>query len=632
MHIFGGNGRGGRHSASGGPDDDYYYSDGFDSDDASYDDGEHYDDDYDYDRRYAERMERVERRERYAARGQEGPRQRFESDDIISREERRAMRPRWPRRLLAAFLTLAVLAVGAYAGYRVWAKAPETEQGGLNDYTTEQPEESGVAAEAPDSAASHRDGVYTFLISGIDVVGYHNDTNLVGMFDTVNGKLNIVSLPRDMLVNVNLNIKKINQPYAAAKNNNQDATAALLDTVSDILGYEVDMYAFVNIEAAAEIVDAIGGVYFDIPFDTVLIHGLVRDAQGRKMSKSLGNGIDPLEIIRDYGADALRLTLVLGSTPGNDMRFSDEKVKASRNFANKLWNAARFVLMNLPEGFEAGLPAELDLSDRWVLSQLNSLCRSVGDNLEKFELGLAAQKVQDFIWDVYCDWFIEIAKLRLNSGDEQQADNARKVLVWVLDKALKLLHPFMPFITEEIYRALPGSGESIMITNWPEADPALDFAADEADFAKLMDYIKAVRTVRADMNVHPAKKTSMIIATADPEPFRRGQVYLAKFAFATDVTVVDKYEGDTAGMVQVVTHAARGFIPMMELIDREKELARLNKEKALAEKEIEQFGRQLANEGFVSKAPAKVVDDIRQKLARAQDKLANVEQSLAALG
>ena len=370
----------------------------------------------------------------------------------------------------------------------------------------------------------------------------------------------------------------------------------------------------------------------NIPFDTVLIHGLVRDAQGRKMSKSLGNGIDPLEIIRDYGADALRLTLVLGSTPGNDMRFSDEKVKASRNFANKLWNATRFVLMNLPKGFEAGLPAELDLYDRWVLSQLNSLCRSVGDNLEKFELGLAAQKVQDFIWDVYCDWFIEIAKLRLNSGDEQQADNARKVLVWVLDKALKLLHPFMPFITEEIYRALPGSGESIMITRWPEADPALDFADDEADFAKLMDYIKAVRTVRADMNVHPAKKTSMIIATADPEPFRRGQVYLAKFAFATDVTVVDKYEGDTAGMVQVVTHAARGFIPMMELIDREKELARLNKEKALAEKEIEQFGRQLANEGFVSKAPAKVVDDIRQKLARAQDKLANVEQSLAALG
>ena len=266
MHIFGGNGRGGRHSASGGPEDDYY-NDGFDSDDAYYDDGEHYDDDYDYDRRYAERMERVERRERYAARGQEGPRQRFESDDIISREERRAMRPRWPRRLLAAFLTLAVLAVGAYAGYRVWAKAPETEQGGLNDYTAEQPEESGVAAEAPDSAASHRDGVYTFLISGIDVVGYHNDTNLVGMFDTVNGKLNIVSLPRDMLVNVNLNIKKINQPYAAAKNNNQDATAALLDTVSDILGYEVDMYAFVNIEAAAEIVDAIGGVYFDIPYD-----------------------------------------------------------------------------------------------------------------------------------------------------------------------------------------------------------------------------------------------------------------------------------------------------------------------------------------------------------------------------
>ena len=370
------------------------------------------------------------------------------------------------------------------------------------------------------------------------------------------------------------------------------------------------------------------------PFDTVLIHGLVRDAQGRKMSKSLGNGIDPLEIIAQYGADALRLTLVLGSTPGNDMRFSDEKIKASRNFANKLWNATRFVMMNLPEDFQAGLPAadKLDLSDKWILSTLNNLARTVTDNLDKFELGLAAQKVQDFIWEVYCDWYIEIAKVRLNSTDPEEADNARKVLVYVLTQALKLLHPFMPFITEEIYRALPGTSETIMTEQWPVFTEELNYAAEEADFEKLMDYIKAVRTIRAEMNVHPAKRSSMIIETSETEAFRRSGDYLAKFAFATDVTLTEKYTGDTAGMVQVITHAARGFIPMMELIDREKELARLNKEKAGAEKEIGMFSRQLSNEGFVNKAPANVVEEIRQKLARAQEKLARVEESIAALG
>ena len=371
-----------------------------------------------------------------------------------------------------------------------------------------------------------------------------------------------------------------------------------------------------------------------VPFDTVLIHGLVRDAQGRKMSKSLGNGIDPLEIIAQYGADALRLTLVLGSTPGNDMRFSDEKIKASRNFANKLWNATRFVMMNLPEDFQAGLPVadKLDLSDKWILSILNNLARTVTDNLDKFELGLAAQKVQDFIWEVYCDWYIEIAKVRLNSTDPEEADNARKVLVYVLTQALKLLHPFMPFITEEIYRALPGTSETIMTEQWPVFTEELNYAAEEADFEKLMDYIKAVRTIRAEMNVHPAKRSSMIIETSETEAFRRGGDYLAKFAFATDVTLTEKYTGDTAGMVQVITHAARGFIPMMELIDREKELARLNKEKAGAEKEIGMFSRQLGNEGFVNKAPANVVEEIRQKLARAQEKLARVEESIAALG
>ena len=370
------------------------------------------------------------------------------------------------------------------------------------------------------------------------------------------------------------------------------------------------------------------------PFDTVCIHGIVRDSQGRKMSKSLGNGIDPLEVIAQYGADALRFMLVDGSTPGNDMRYIEKKVEAARNFANKLWNATRFVLMNLPEDFEPGLPSEelLDMSDKWVLTKLNQVAGAMTDNLEHYEMGLAAAKINSFIWDVYCDWFIEIAKPRLNSGDAQQADTARRVLVYVLDKALKLLHAFMPFITEELYQALPGSAETIMTQAWPTFDAAHNWAAEEEAFEKVMDYIKAVRTMRTEMNVHPAKKTSMIIETADAAPFQNAQVYLAKFAFATDVTFTEKYEGSTDGMVQVSTHAARGFIPMMELIDREKELARLNKEKAKAEKEMAMFGNQLNNPKFVERAPAALVEEIRAKFAKSQDKLANIEQSIKALG
>ena len=370
------------------------------------------------------------------------------------------------------------------------------------------------------------------------------------------------------------------------------------------------------------------------PFDTVCIHGIVRDSQGRKMSKSLGNGIDPLEVIAQYGADALRFMLVDGSTPGNDMRYIEKKVEAARNFANKLWNATRFVLMNLPEDFEPGLPSEelLDMSDKWVLTKLNQVAGAMTDNLDHYEMGLAAAKINSFIWDVYCDWFIEIAKPRLNSGDAQQADTARRVLVYVLDKALKLLHPFMPFITEELYQALPGSAETIMTQAWPTFDATHNWAAEEEAFEKVMDYIKAVRTMRTEMNVHPAKKTSMIIETADAAPFQNAQVYLAKFAFATDVTFTEKYEGSTDGMVQVSTHAARGFIPMMELIDREKELARLNKEKAKAEKEMAMFGNQLNNPKFVERAPAALVEEIRTKFAKSQDKLANIEQSIKALG
>lgn len=375
-----------------------------------------------------------------------------------------------------------------------------------------------------------------------------------------------------------------------------------------------------------------GLTYTDqVPFDTVLIHGLVRDAQGRKMSKSLGNGIDPLEIIEQYGADALRLTLVIGSTPGNDMRFSDDKVKASRNFANKLWNATRFVMMNLPEDFVPGEPASLTMADRWILSRFNSLVREVTANLDKFELGLAAQKVQDFIWEVYCDWYIEIAKIRLNSEDAGEADSACKILVHVLSEALKLLHPFMPFITEEIYAALPGSAPSIMDQAWPVYEESKHFEGEEIGFEKVMDLIKAVRAIRNDMGVHPTKRTSMIVETADAAPFKAGESYLAKFAFAEGVSFVEKYEGDTAGMVQVVTNAARAFIPMMELIDREKELARLNKEKASCEKEIASCEAKLNNEGFVGKAPEQVVQKIRDSYAAAKAKLTKIEESLAAL-
>ena len=404
---------------------------------------------------------------------------------------------------------------------------------------------------------------------------------------------------------------------------NQWYPTSTMVTGYDIIFFWVARMMFMSMEFMKE-----------IPFRYVFIHGLVRDSQGRKMSKSLGNGIDPLEVIEQYGADALRMMLIIGSTAGNDMRYSDEKVLACRNFANKLWNASRFVQMNLPEDFEPGLPEEslLDMSDKWILSELAKVAAEATANLDKYELGLAAEKVENFIWEVYCDWYIEICKTRLNGEDAAAADAARKVLVYVLDKALKLLHPFMPFITEEIYQALPGSAETIMNEKWPGDENMKVWAEDCADFEKLMDYIKAVRAMRAEMNVHPAKKTSMVIETASPAAFEKGGAYLARFAFATDVTVTAKYEGSTDGMVNVATPDAKGFIPMMELIDRDKELARLNKELTKAEKELGMFTNQLNNPKFVEKAPAKLVEETRAKLAAAQDKAAKIKESIAALG
>ena len=324
------------------------------------------------------------------------------------------------------------------------------------------------------------------------------------------------------------------------------------------------------------------------PFDTVFIHGIVRDSQGRKMSKSLGNGIDPLEVIDKYGADALRFTLVTGNSPGNDMRFSDEKVGASRNFANKLWNAARYVLMNLDEDEPAPhIPENLALEDKWILSKFNTLAKEITDNLEKFELGIAVQKLYDFIWDVFCDWYIEISKIRLQAGGEA-AQTAKDVLVYVLSNTLKLLHPFMPFITEEIWQSLPHDGESIMISKWPEYSEALAFDAEENEMEKIMEAVRAIRNRRAEMNVAPSKKAKYFVATADKETFEFAGVFMKRLASASEVEVGDSFDID--GAVAIVTSDAKIYIPMGELIDFEAERARLNKEKDKALKELDFIG------------------------------------------
>ena len=365
-----------------------------------------------------------------------------------------------------------------------------------------------------------------------------------------------------------------------------------------------------------------------VPFDTVLIHGLVRDAQGRKMSKSLGNGIDPLEIIDKYGADALRFTLATGNSPGNDMRFSDERVEASRNFANKIWNAARFILMNLPENEPAPyIPQALAIEDKWILSQYNTLVSGVTDSLEKFELGMAVQKLYDFIWDVFCDWYIEIAKIRLNGDDEEQKATVRAVLVYVMSNTLKLLHPFMPFITEEIWQTLPHTGESIMISDWPKADSALNFSAEEAEMSRIMTAIKAVRNRRAEMNVAPSKKAKIFIETTYADTFSKGTVFFQRLASASEVEVAAHFDGmDSA--VSIITESARLYIPMDELVDFKAELARLNKEKAGVQKELDFVNNKLNNENFVNKAPAAVVEGQRQAKAQLEEKMALILESI----
>ena len=364
------------------------------------------------------------------------------------------------------------------------------------------------------------------------------------------------------------------------------------------------------------------------PFKTVFIHGLVRDDKGRKMSKSLGNGIDPLEMAEKYGADALRFNLITGNSPGNDMRFYVEKCEAMRNFANKIWNASRYVLMNLTVE-ETGLPdaADLEIEDKWVLSKLNTLIKEVTENMDAYELGVASAKVYDFIWDTYCDWYIELTKARLYGENEKSKLAAQKVLVYVLDQFLRLLHPFMPFITEEIWQAIPHEGKFLMLADWPKYDESLNFGAEAAHMESVMNAIRSIRNRRAEMNVPPSKKSTLYVVSDKGEIFRQGEGFICRLAYADKVIICETDPEGHENMVCVVTNDAKLYIPLEELIDFEKELARLEKEKANCLKQIAMFEGKLSNEAFVSRAPEKVVAEQREKLEKNRALLAQLEES-----
>ena len=372
------------------------------------------------------------------------------------------------------------------------------------------------------------------------------------------------------------------------------------------------------------------------PFHTVFIHGLVRDDKGRKMSKSLGNGIDPLEMANQYGADALRFNLVTGNSPGNDMRFYTERCEAMRNFANKIWNASRFLMMNLTID-RCELPDRLELEDKWILSKLNSVIPEVTENMERYELGVAAQKVYDFIWDSYCDWYIELTKTRLQGEDEDSKLRAQQVLCYVLTETLKLLHPFMPFITEEIWQALPHSGDYLMLQQWPQHRAELDFPEEEKAMELIMDAIRGVRARRAEMNVPPSKKAQLTVSTLERAVFEQGIPFLKRLAYASDVTVegVTDAGSDDAmtaqGMVTVTTHAARLFMPLAELVDLEKEKARIEKELKKNRAELDKLEAKLGNPGFVNKAPAHVVEAEQDRAEKLRALLAKLEESAASM-
>ena len=369
------------------------------------------------------------------------------------------------------------------------------------------------------------------------------------------------------------------------------------------------------------------------PFHTVLIHGLVRDDKGRKMSKSLGNGIDPLEMIEKYGCDALRMNMVTGNSPGNDMRFYVERCEAMRNFANKLWNASRYVMMNLADDAKNELPAldKLEIADKWVLSKLNTLIAEVTENLEKYELGVAIQKVYDFVWDTYCDWYIELTKARLYADDAERKQTAISVLVYVLDQMLRLLHPFMPFITEEIWQSIPHTGDALIVAQWPEYREELSFKTECDLMESVMEAIRAIRNRRAEMNVPPSKKAALFVLTAKPQVFTEGEGFLERLAYAETVTMLDSEPENLDGMVTITTADAKLYIPMGQLVDVAKELERIEKELDKARKNLSGIEGKLSNENFTARAPQNVVDAEREKAAKARDLIVQLEESAAAL-
>jgi len=370
------------------------------------------------------------------------------------------------------------------------------------------------------------------------------------------------------------------------------------------------------------------------PFHTVLIHGLVRDEKGRKMSKSLGNGIDPLEVAERYGADALRFNLVTGNSPGNDMRFLPERCQAMRNFTNKIWNASRFVLMNLTID-QVALPEKLENEDKWILSKFNELVRETTENMDRYELGIAAQKLYDFIWGDYCDWYIEFTKARLQGEDPAGKKQAQQVLSYVLTGLLKLLHPFMPFLTEEVWQALPHrEGEFLMLQSWPDYQQKLRFPEEERAIELIIDATRCVRTKRAELNVPASKKAKLIVATGEQAAFTQGVKLLERLAFASQVTVTAPEEAPEGekGLLDVVTHAARIFMPLAELVDMDKERRRLEKEIAARQLELSGLEARLSNPGFLSKAPAQVVQGQRERAQTLRSLLEKLRESAASLG
>ena len=371
-----------------------------------------------------------------------------------------------------------------------------------------------------------------------------------------------------------------------------------------------------------------------IPFDTVYVHGIVRDELGRKMSKSLGNGIDPLEIIKDYGADSLRFSLVTGNSAGNDMRFSNKKVEAARNFCNKVYNASRFVQMNIGDEKIGDIDmAKLDIADKWILHRLNAVAGEVTSNMDNFELNVAAQKVYDFIWTEFCDWYIEMAKPRLYGEDESAKANVKAILVRVLGDSMKLLHPFMPFITEELYQSLPNAEETIMRASWPKYTNDFRFAEEAEEMEGVMDVIRSIRNLRAEMNVPPARRTAVYMVTpAENAPaFEMARAYLMKLAGAENVIVQQDKNGIPKGAVNAVCAMGEAFIPLDQLIDIDKEIERVNKEINRMKGEVARAEGKLGNPGFVAKAPEKVINEEKNKLDVAKDMLAKLEHRLAEL-